>query len=82
MLGVQTSYAKRSVTSSSNEFKSDPKMLSNMTKSLQTNEIKDVAVMFEATLDCYQHDSKRDEQKQKHLRSLEKLFKDVSDNVI
>ena len=53
-----------------------------MTELLQTNRIKAVALMFEATLDCYQRGVKSDEQKQKHLHLLEKVFKDISYNII
>ena len=52
-----------------------------MTESLQANRIKAIALVFEATHDCYQRGIKSEEQKQKHLHALEKVFKDVSYNI-
>ena len=53
-----------------------------MTELLRTNRIKPVALMFEATLDCYQRGLKSGKNKQKHLQSLEDVFKDVPYNII
>ena len=48
LTGVQANSAKCLMTSSLNKSKYDPKMLSNMIESLQTNITKPVALMFEA----------------------------------
>ena len=82
LAGVQMNAAKRVLTLLSNKSKCDPKMLSNMTELLQTNGMAAVALMFEATLLFYQRGVKSDEQKQKHLHLLEKVFKDISYNII
>ena len=52
-------------------------MLSNITKLLQTNKMKALALIFKATLDCYQRRIKLDKQKQKYLRSSKKDFKNT-----
>ena len=82
LAGVPPNPAKRIVTASSNNVKYDPKMLSNMTELLQTNIMKAVALMFAATLDCYQRGIKSDEHKPKCLQLLENVFKDISYDVI
>ena len=80
--GVQANPAKRIVMLLSNKIKYDPKILSNMTELLQTNRMEAIALMFEATLDCYQRGIKSDKHKQKCLQLLENIFKDISYNII
>ena len=82
LAGVQANPAKRIVTLLSNKVKYDPKILSNMTELLQTNRMEAIALMFEATLDCYQRAIKSDKHKQKCLQLLENIFKDISYNII
>ena len=41
-----------------------------------------IALMFEATLDCYQRRMKSDDHTQKCLELLEKVFKDFSYNIV
>ena len=82
LAGVQANSAKRIMTLSSNESKYDPITSSNTTELLQTNRIEPVALMFEATLDCYQQGLKSGKNEQKHLQSLEDAVKDISYNVI
>ena len=75
LAGRPANPAKRIVTLLSNEMKYDPKILSNVTELLQTNRMKAIAFMFEATIDCYQRGIKPDKQNQKCLQSLDKVFK-------
>tara|TARA_B000000565_G_scaffold9507_1_gene7250 strand:- start:1657 stop:2595 length:939 start_codon:yes stop_codon:yes gene_type:complete len=82
LAGVQANPAKRIVTLLSNKTKYDPKILSNMTDLLQTNRMEAIALMFEATIDCYQRGIKSDKYKQKYLQLLESVFKDISYNII
>ena len=80
--GVQANSAKHIVTLLSNELKYDSKMRVNMTELLQTNRMRAVALLVEATLDCYHCGIKSDEQKQKCLQLLANVFKDTSRNNI
>ena len=74
LAGVQADPAKRIVTLLSKEMKYDPKMLSITTELLQTNRMKAIALMFEATLDCYQRGIKSDKHEQNCLQLLENVF--------
>ena len=82
LAGVQAKSAKRIITLLANKSKYDPKTLSNMTELLQTNAMKAIALLFKATLNCYERVIKSDEQKRKHLHFLEKAFKDISGSTI
>ena len=66
LAGVQAKSSKLIVTSLSNKSKPDPKTLSNMTELLQTNGIKTIAHVFEATFDRHQRCIGSDAWKQKH----------------
>ena len=82
LTGVNAIPAKRIILLLSKKSKYDPKILSNMSELLQTNRMEIIALMFEATLDCYQRDAKSKEQKQLYTHLLEKVFKNISYDII
>ena len=82
LAGVQANPAKRIVALLANKPKYDPKSLSNMTELLQTNHMEAVALMFEATFDCYQRAAKSDKQRNDLLPILENTFKDIAYNIL
>ena len=82
LAGVQANSAKRIITSLSCNSKYDQKVLANMTDSLWTNRIKPVALIFKATLNGFQRGLKPGNQKQKHIRSSDNVFKNASHDVI
>ena len=45
-------------------------MLSNMTELSQTNRMRAIALMFEATLECYQCGTKSDKHQQLKMSSI------------
>ena len=82
LAGAHAVPAKRIIQLLSNKVKYEPKILSNMSELLYTNRIEILALMFEATLDCYQRGIKNDKQKQINLQLLENIFKNISYNIV
>ena len=82
LAGVQANPAKRIIVLLSNKDKYHPKILSNMSELLQTNRMEPLALMFEATLDCYRRGVKSGKHKQKYLQDLEEVFKNISYNIL
>ena len=82
LAGVQANPAKRIITLLANKQKYDPKLLSNISELLQTNRMEPLALMFEATYDCYQRSIKKDADNQQYKDAIKNVFKNIAYNVI
>ena len=82
LAGVQANSAKRIIKISSNKQKYEQKLLSNTPELLQTNRMEPLALMFEATRDCYHRSVKKDVDNQQYKQSIQNVFKNIAYNII
>ena len=82
LAGVQANSAKRIVMLLSNKQKYEPKLLSNISELLQTNRMEPLALMFEATRDCYQRGVRKDIDNQQYKQSIQNVFKNIAYNIM
>lgn len=80
--GVQAESAKRIIQLLADKPKFDPKLLSNMSELLQTNRMEILALMFEATFDCYQRNIKKDKHRKINMELLENIFRNIAYNIL